>query len=179
MKIKSSFIILGLVLVNWPAQAQTQADNKWDISKLDLSKLPPAADKQGVTFAQDIRPLFEASCFRCHGGERQKGGLRVDSLAAVLKGGKVGQVVVPGDGKKSLLVAAVAQIDKGIAMPPQRRPRGQGGPGGNPPPDGSPPPGGQNGPGGPGGRGGFGPPPKALTAEQVGLVRAWIDQGAK
>ena len=33
------------------------------------------------------------------------------------------------------------------------------------------------GPGGPGG--GFGPPPKPLTAEQVGLVRAWIDQGAK
>jgi hypothetical protein len=27
--------------------------------------------------------------------------------------------------------------------------------------------------------GGFGPPPKPLTAEQVGLVRAWIDQGAK
>ena len=37
--------------------------------------------------------------------------------------------------------------------------------------------GGPNGPGGP--PGGFGPPAKALTPEQVGLVRAWIDQGAK
>jgi hypothetical protein len=34
-------------------------------------------------------------------------------------------------------------------------------------------------PGGPGGQHNFGPPPKPLTAEQVGLVRAWIDQGAK
>jgi hypothetical protein len=40
---------------------------------------------------------------------------------------------------------------------------------------GGPPPGGP----GPGGQRNFGPPPKPLTAEQVGLVRAWIDQGAK
>jgi hypothetical protein len=33
--------------------------------------------------------------------------------------------------------------------------------------------------GGPGGGGGGGPAPKPLTPEQVGLVRAWIDQGAK
>jgi hypothetical protein len=38
--------------------------------------------------------------------------------------------------------------------------------------------GGGRGPGG-GGPGGGGPAPKPLTAEQVGLVRAWIDQGAK
>jgi len=31
----------------------------------------------------------------------------------------------------------------------------------------------------PGGPGGFGPPPKPLTPEQVGLIRAWVDQGAK
>jgi hypothetical protein len=64
---------------------------------------------------------------------------------------------------------------------------GPGGPGGFAPQGGGPggpggPPGG--GPGGPGGGpggpgGGFGPPPPPLTAEQVGLVRAWIDQGAK
>jgi hypothetical protein len=52
---------------------------------------------------------------------------------------------------------------------------GPGGPGG---PGGGRGPGGPGGPGAPGG-GGFGPPPKPLTAEQVGLIRAWIDQGAK
>jgi len=77
-----------------------------------------------------------------------------------------GKVVIPGESKKSLLVAAAAQVNNDVAMPPKRGP-GHGGPGG---------PGGT---GGPGGHGGFGPPPKALTAEQVALIRAWIDQGAK
>ena len=37
----------------------------------DLSKLPPPAEQQAVTYAKDIRPLFEASCFNCHGERRQ------------------------------------------------------------------------------------------------------------
>lgn len=184
MILKTTLILLTTCLASWTAQA----DDKWDINKLDLSKLPPATGKLGVTYAKDIRPLFEASCFRCHGGQQQKGKLRLDSLASALKGGEDGKVVVPGDSKKSLLVAAAAQIDNEIAMPPKRRPGGPGGPGGGRPPGGpgGTPPGASGGDnpsgprnGGPGGPGGFGPPSKPLTAEQVGLIRAWIDQGAK
>ena len=201
MKTAFTSILLSLAIAGPPVMAA----EKVDISKLDLSKLPPAAGKKGVTYAKDIRAIFEESCFRCHGEERQKGDLRLDSLQAVLKGGEDGKVVVPGDSKKSFLVAAVAQINDEIAMPPKRRPGGpggQGGPGGpggpngpanRPPrgPDGGNPPaggpGGERGLGGPGGPGrpggfgggGFGPPAKSLTTEQVGLIRAWIDQGAK
>ena len=190
MKTTSALAILSLAI----AGASVKADDKWDISKLDVSKLPPAAGKTGVTYANDIRPLFEASCFRCHGDDRPKGGLRLNSLEAVLKGGEDGKVVVPGDSKKSLLVVAAARIDYETAMPPKRGPGGPGEPGGfgggqrqGPPPGGpnatnrpAGGPGGGRGPGGPGGPGGgFGPPPKPLTAEQVRLVRAWIDQGAK
>src|SRR6266498_5942088 len=103
MKNTSPLVILVILclLTGWSALA---ADKKIDFSKLDLSKLPPAATKKGVTYAKDIRPLFEASCFRCHGEEKQKGELRLDNLEAVLKGGEDGKVVVPGDSKKSLLV---------------------------------------------------------------------------
>jgi len=92
-------------------------------------------------------------------------------------------VVIPGKSAESPLVIAVAQLDPETAMPPKRKgpggPGGRGGPGGNG--------GGQQGrggPGGPGGRGGpggpgGGPPAKPLTPQQVGLIRAWIDQGAK
>src|SRR5689334_11211680 len=170
------------------ATAALAADDKWDISKLDMNKLPPAASATGVTYEKDIRPIFEASCFRCHGPQRPKADLRLDSLQGVLKGGEDGKVIVPGDSKKSLLVAAAARVNDDVAMPPKFRPRrggpgGPGGPGGGPPPgEGNPPGGGgpggpgPGGPGGPGGQRGFGPPPKPLTPEQVALVRAWVDQ---
>jgi mono/diheme cytochrome c family protein len=109
---------------------------------VDVSKLPPAAKKEGLTFDKDIRPLFEKSCFKCHGPEKKKGDLRVDSLEATLKGGENGPNVIKGDGAKSSLVHSIARLSEDEAMPPE----GKGDP---------------------------------LTKEQVGLVRAWIDQGAK
>jgi Planctomycete cytochrome C len=160
------------------------AAGKWDISGIDTSKLPPPADRKDVTFATDIKPLFDASCVRCHGQNRPRGGLRLGSLDDILKGGTDGKAVVPGDSQKSLLLIAAAQIDPQTSMPPKRRE----GPHGGPPPGGPGAPGttpnATNGPGPgpggpPGGPGKFGPPPKPLTAEQVSLVRAWIDQGAK
>ena len=40
-----------------------------DDKKVDLTKLPPASDKKDVTFAKDIQPIFKESCFKCHGAE--------------------------------------------------------------------------------------------------------------
>ena len=166
-----ALILGGLVAV----ASTVTAGEAVDLSKIDLSKLPPAATKKGLSYSTDIKPLLEASCTRCHGQDRPKAGLQLTSLAAILKGSKEGKVVVPGDSKKRILVIAAAQIDDETAMPPKRGP-GHGGPGGGRPPGGQQ---GGGGPGGPGGPGGFGPPPKPLTAEQVGLVRAWVDQGSK
>src|SRR5881392_346350 len=90
-----------------------------DEPKLDPSKLPPASDKTGLTFDKDIKPIFQKSCFKCHGSEKQKGKLRVDSLPAVLKGGEVGKVVEPGKSADSVLVHNVARIgDEDDWMPP-------------------------------------------------------------
>lgn len=151
---------------------------------VDLSKLPAPAQKPGLTYANDIRPVLEQSCLRCHGTDRPKAGLRLDSLEGVLKGSKDGKVVIPGQSQKSPLIIAVARLDPEKAMPPTPRPGQFGRPGGGPggPPPGAGAPGGQRppgGPGGPSGPGGFGPPPKPLTTEQVSLLRAWVDQGAK
>ncbi len=171
-----ALIVFGLV----SAGLTVSAAEKMDFSKLDLSKLPPPAQKKGLTYSNDIQPLLEASCVRCHGQNRPKARLQLNSLDGALKGGEDGKVIVPGDSKKSLLVIAAAQIDDETAMPPKRGPGrgGPRGPGGPPPGDGGGP-GGPGGPGSPGGPGGFGPPPKPLTAEQVGMLRAWVDQGAK
>ena len=150
---------------------------------VDLSKLPPAASRKDVTYEKDIKPLFQASCLNCHGADRPKAGLRLDSLEAVLKGSKEGKVIEVGKSDKSSLVIAVSQLDPEMVMPPKPRGRGPGGPGG---PGGAPgaapgSPGAAPGAPGaaPGGAPGGRPQPKPLTAEEVGLVRAWIDNGAK
>ena len=100
--------------------------------EIDLSKLPAASPQKDLTYAKDIKPLFEASRFRCHGEKEKKGGLRLDSLEAVLKGGKEGKVVEAGNAVKSALLISVSQLDPENAMPPKPRARkpGQGGPGG-------------------------------------------------
>lgn len=170
--------------------------------------IPPASSKQGVAFDKDIKPLFDASCVRCHGAQKPKANLRLDSLEGVLKGSEDGKILVVGDSAKSKLVTAIARINPKTAMPPEQRGPRRGGPGGPGGPGGEGRPPARDGageahaaagapekagdtaktgeaparpPGGPGGQGGRpqGPPPKPLTAEEVGLVRAWIDQGAK
>jgi mono/diheme cytochrome c family protein len=106
-------------------------------------KLPPASTKTGVTFATDIKPIFDASCGKCHGDTKPRGGISLTTLAGVLKGGKDGKILTVGDSTKGSLVMAVAHIgDPQSFMPAGKK-------------------------------------ATALTAEQVGLIRAWIDQGAK
>ena len=112
---------------------------------IDPSKLPPPSSKPGLTFEKDIKPLFDKSCVDCHGAEKPKGKLRLDTLAGTLKGSVDGKVLEPGKSEKSFLVANIAFLgDADDFMPPPKEKKY----------------------------------PK-FTAEEVGIVRAWIDQGAK
>src|ERR1043165_5706719 len=56
-----------------------------------------------VDFDHEVRPLLEGSCWKCHGAEKHKGGLRLDSRVDVLKGGKSGPAAEAGEGAGSLL----------------------------------------------------------------------------
>jgi hypothetical protein len=143
----SKLILRGLLSGCVLAAICVFADDK-EKTQIDPKLLPPVSTKQGVTYAADIQPIFEKSCYPCHSikNPKPKGKLRLDSLEAVLKGGEDGAAVVPGDSTKSALVANVAHVgDSDDYMPPPKN--------------------------------------KAhipqLTPEQVGLIRAWIDQGAK
>ncbi|HEV3025061.1 MAG TPA: DUF1549 domain-containing protein, partial [Pirellulales bacterium] len=75
---------------------------------------PPAGPPR---YATDVRPIFEAKCFRCHGGDAHKGELDLSRLAAVLKGGESGEVVVAGKPDESPLVEFV----RDGAMPPDKK----------------------------------------------------------
>src|SRR4030095_9423082 len=56
-----------------------------------------------VDFAKDIQPILQKRCIECHGPDKQKGKLRLDSKEAAFKGGKEGPVIMPGNAEKSEL----------------------------------------------------------------------------
>ena len=68
----------------------------------------PVAAAGTVDFVKDIQPIFQDVCIKCHGPEKQKGSLRLDSKAAALKGGKDGVVITPGDADKSDLYRRIS-----------------------------------------------------------------------
>jgi Protein of unknown function (DUF1549)/Protein of unknown function (DUF1553)/Planctomycete cytochrome C len=102
-----------------------------------LEDFPPV--KKKVAFVRDIAPIL-ARCADCHGAKKQESGLRLDSLADILRGGEHGAAVVPGKSADSLMVLAVAGLHAEVARMPKK---------GEP-----------------------------LTATDIGMLRAWIDQGA-
>lgn len=111
------------------------------------TELPPPSTQTGLTYAVNIKPIFDNSCVKCHHGDRAKAHLHLDSLAGVLKGAKHGKVIKPGHSADSVLIKAVSHAtrDHHYWMPPLKNKAGI----------------------------------KPLTPEQIGLIRAWIDQGAK
>ncbi|MBN9524033.1 PSD1 domain-containing protein [bacterium] len=71
-------------------------------------------------FETDVRPVLVAECQRCHGAKKQESGLRVDSRAALLKGGQSGPAVVPGKADRGTLLAAVRHAGE-LWMPPESK----------------------------------------------------------
>ena len=91
----------------------------WAVA-LALPALASAADK--VDFALDIKPLLESTCVSCHGPEKPKGDLRLDTRAGTIKGGDDGTALVPGDPKKSLLyTTTILPADHDDLMPPSNK----------------------------------------------------------
>lgn len=105
---------------------------------IDAAKLPPAAARP-VDFAKEIKPLFEATCVKCHAKGKDKGGFSLETRESFLKGGDSGAAAVLGKSAESPIVEMVAALDPDNTMPKKGT---------------------------------------KWTPEQVGLLRAWIDQEA-
>jgi hypothetical protein len=135
MNLKKMFLLIGTLGLSTSAFAA-----------VDISKLPPPSERKDVTFAKDIKPIFEQSCVKCHGAEKPKAKLRLDSLEGAIKGSEDGKVIEPGDSAKSALVHSIGQLGKEDHWMPPPKNKAKIAP---------------------------------LTPEEVGLIRAWIDQGAK
>lgn len=137
----TAILLAGLVTL-WAANAARSEERR-----VDAAKLPPASTKADVTYAKDIKPIFDNSCTGCHGEKRVKAKLRLDSLEHIRAGSKHGAVVTPGKIETSVLLRNIANLpgDEDDWMPPKDN------------------------------KAKIAP----LTKAEVGLVRAWIEQGAK
>lgn len=75
-----------------------------------------AAQSPGLEhFERNVRPVLVRSCQGCHGAKIEQAGLRLDSRAALLKGGVSGPAITPGDPQASLIVKAIRHL--GPRMP--------------------------------------------------------------
>lgn len=94
-----------------------------------------------VDFEAEVLPILEDHCIDCHGDEKQKSGLRLDTALGLLRGGESGEaLLVGGKSAESYLFKRVTTEEDKDAMPPKGR---------------------------------------RLSAEQVVVLRRWIDQGAE
>ena len=103
-----------------------------------------------VSFKNDIFPIFQERCTKCHapgGPGYAASGFSVATYQSLMKGTKFGPVVVPGSSPDSNLLRLVKhEADPSIAMPKSVTP---------------------------------GVPAALLEPEQIKLIETWIDQGAK
>ena len=80
----------------------------------------PASKSAPVDYAGQIKPILTRQCVSCHGAVKPRAGLRLDTLAGALKGGKNGPAVIPGRGEESHLISAVRGEGPGERMPLNR-----------------------------------------------------------
>jgi uncharacterized membrane protein len=75
-------------------------------------------------FESVVQPILREYCVSCHGPEKAKGDLRVDTLSALLEGGENGPSIVAGRGARSLLIERIRlPLADDDHMPPEGKPQ--------------------------------------------------------
>ncbi len=60
-----------------------------------------------ISYHREVWPIFKRHCVGCHSAQKSKGGLRLDDVAAVQKGGETGPLFVSGKPDQSLLIKQI------------------------------------------------------------------------
>lgn len=76
-----------------------------------------------IDFAKDVRPILERSCWKCHGPQKQKGGLRFDRRQGAITTGDSGKkAIAPGHADDSELIRRTEAVNVDDRMPPKSEP---------------------------------------------------------
>jgi uncharacterized membrane protein len=105
-----------------PKTAGDAAEKAPEVGEPTTTK--PAPADVSASGSPSGRAVLTKRCEKCHGPSKKKGGLRVDSVAALLAGGEDGPAVVPGDPEHSELIRRVRlPVSKKEHMPPKKEPQ--------------------------------------------------------
>ena len=77
-----------------------------------VTEAPAATDNTTaavVSFVNDIKPIFDARCIKCHGVEQTKEGLDMQTYENIFAGSRHGSVIEPGNATDSLLVQLIVE----------------------------------------------------------------------
>ena len=109
----SSFPFLGLLLLLPVARVQAAAPAAPTPAKISPADL--------AFFESKIRPVLIDNCYKCHSrdADRVRGGLFLDTAAALLAGGDSGPGLIPGKPTESILITAISYKDEELQMPPK------------------------------------------------------------
>ncbi len=84
-----------------------------------------AASTPPVDYDAKVYPLFQEHCVDCHAADDADGDFALDTFAALLKGGKEGRAIIPGNAQDSLLVKFLegrsGREGKNQFMPPGKK----------------------------------------------------------
>ena len=99
----------GDLFKNFPNRIQTERETK-------------SADP--VIYTEIVHPIIEAKCVSCHGPDKDKGGLRMDSIEHMLSGGDTEDCLVKSDLEASYMITSMElPIDDEYRMPPKDKPQ--------------------------------------------------------
>ena len=97
----------------------------WSLSSDTVAQRKPIPNVQeAIVYSDVIQPILQTRCYSCHGKNKQKGKLRMDDSLRLMKGGKDGPVIMPGNAEKSELAKRLSlPRDDDDHMPPKEKPQ--------------------------------------------------------
>ena len=97
----------------------------WSLTSDTVAQRKPIPNVQeAMVYSDIIQPILQTKCYSCHGKNKQKGKLRMDDSLRLMKGGKDGPVIIPGNAEKSEMAKRLSlPREDDDHMPPKEKPQ--------------------------------------------------------
>ena len=125
-KLLAAIVLVLLILTGHLGGSLTHGSDYLSLGSDDDTILikPIANVQEAKVYADVVQPIFQTKCYSCHSSKKQKGGLRLDKYELILKGGKDGKIIEPGNADESKLIKVLLlPPGEDEHMPPKDKPQ--------------------------------------------------------